>query len=398
MRTDEAKFARSARERIRENDAVDVCDILKSRFCRGFCALVAILITFMVAAPATATSVAWWCLPTFDSSDSLKGLVSLTTGVIYQAGDDWAFECMKERCPAESFFCLLDQDCRSFVLALYVGVEGTGGGLCSRDLALDATCGSTCSRTTQAFRRCLEGPAGRQCTFTTDAEPVVVHRNALDEAALTQIEQIAREEMHTPGNHIHRSFGSDAVGNKTTGHIVTWLTPSIHSREGLVRRLRSLARVSATTAQWSVSEFDALTMRCAEMLEYDGGNSTGLGWHWDVGSTITMVTMLQPASDGSGELQLSTNCTVQRVPLRRGDMAVYRSRHRHRVTTTTSPRRVLAVEWWRGERTDTPHRPGWPGSLLQEPLTSWSSDSDGNVEAGGTSTVTNGAEEYEVEL
>ena len=132
-------------------------------------------------------------------------------------------------------------------MALYVGVEGTGGGLCSRDLALDATCGSTCSRTTQAFRRCLEGPAGRQCTFTTDAEPVVVHRNALDEAALTQIEQIAREEMHTPGNHIHRSFGSDAVGNKTTGHIVTWLTPSIYSREGGVFtprgwRLRAAAR------------------------------------------------------------------------------------------------------------------------------------------------------------
>ena len=101
-----------------------------------------------------------------------------------------------------------------------------------------------------------------------------------------------------------------------------------------------------------------------------------------------------------GELQLSTNCTVQRVPLRRGDMAVYRSRHRHRVTTTTSPRRVLAVEWWRGKRTDKPHRPGSPGSLLQEPLTSWSSDShsDGNVEAGGTSTVTNGTEEYEDEL
>ena len=106
--------------------------------------------------------------------------------------------------------------------------------------------------------------------------------------------------MHTPGNHIHRSFGSDAAGNSTTGHIVTWLTPSIYSHESLVARLRSLAQASATRAQWHVGAFDALTMRCAEMLEYGGAaNSTGLGWHWDVGSTITMVTMLQPTSDGS---------------------------------------------------------------------------------------------------
>ena len=83
-----------------------------------------------------------------DDVKPLAGLVYLAAGVDYQAGDDWAFECMKERCPAESFFCLLDSDCRSFVIALYVGVDGTGGGLCSRDLALEATCGSTCSRTT----------------------------------------------------------------------------------------------------------------------------------------------------------------------------------------------------------------------------------------------------------
>eukprot|EP00966_Prymnesium_polylepis_P014151 326693-Prymnesium_polylepis.1 len=54
-------------------------------------------------------------------------------------------------------------------------------------------------------------------------------------------------------------------------------------------------------------------MRCAELLEYGYGTATGLGWHWDVGSTLTMVAMLY-ATDSShgGELQLST------VPLQRG--------------------------------------------------------------------------------
>lgn len=124
-------------------------------------------------------------------------------------------------------------------------------------------------------------------------------------------------------------------------------------------------------------DFDALRMRCAELLEYDGGNSTGLGWHWDVGSTLTMVTMLHASShraraDGTdaganGELQLSTNCSVRTVSLERGDVAVYRSRHRHRVTTVTAPRTVLAVEWWRGEATMRPSRPGAPARTLLEP-------------------------------
>ncbi len=48
-------------------------------------------------------------------------------------------------------------------------------------------------------------------------------------------------------------------------------------------------------------------------------------------------------------------------------LQVYRSRHRHRVTTVTAPRTVLAVEWWRGEQTSLPTRPGGAGKELLEP-------------------------------
>ena len=48
-------------------------------------------------------------------------------------------------------------------------------------------------------------------------------------------------------------------------------------------------------------------------------------------------------------------------------LQVYRSRHRHRVTTVTAPRAVLAVEWWRGEQTSRPTRPGKAGKQLLEP-------------------------------
>jgi predicted 2-oxoglutarate/Fe(II)-dependent dioxygenase YbiX len=54
--------------------------------------------------------------------------------------------------------------------------------------------------------------------------------------------------------------------------------------------------------------------------------------------------------------------------MRRGDVAVYRSRHRHRVATVTAPRTVLAVEWWRGHQQTRPSRPGLFGMDLQEPL------------------------------
>ena len=95
--------------------------------------------------------------------------------------------------------------------------------------------------------------------------------------------------------------------------------------------------------------------------------------------------MLHASSTSSGgELQLSTNCSVRRVPLERGDIAVYRSRHRHRVTAVTAPRTVMAVEWWRGEQTELPHRPGAPGISLQEP----DGPADGTTRVGGGDAIT----------
>ena len=37
------------------------------------------------------------------------------------------------------------------------------------------------------------------------------------------------------------------------------------------------------------------------------------------------------------------------------------------MTTVTAPRAVLAVEWWRGEQTSRPTRPGKAGKQLLEP-------------------------------
>ena len=37
------------------------------------------------------------------------------------------------------------------------------------------------------------------------------------------------------------------------------------------------------------------------------------------------------------------------------------------MTTVTAPRAVLAVEWWRGEQTSLPTRPGKAGKQLLEP-------------------------------
>ena len=329
-----------------------------------------IVLAIFALAPTAASTFTWkFILPDFESSEILPGLLFLATGVAYQSGDDFSFECIKQRCPAESLACLLDAGCRNYVRALSFGVDGAGDG-CSRELTREALCGISCSRAVVAFSACSEGP-GRDCVFSTDGMPVVVHRNALDESELQLIASLALAQQSTPGNHQNRTFGTT---DGTTGHVVTWLTPAIHEERELVSHLFGLARSSVAAGGWRVRDFDGLKMRCAELLEYGGGGAaTGLGWHWDVGSTLTMVTMLHASansssgSEASGELQLSTNCTITRLPLQRGDVAVYRSRHRHRVTTVTQPRTVLAVEWWRGDQTNTPSRPPFPGKRLVEP-------------------------------
>lgn len=364
--------------------AVDCCDILRSPCCRagGVCCFVVAASSFL--APLSTALVAWRLLPDFESSSYLPALLLLTTGVAYQEGDDWSFECIKQRCPRESLACLLDSTCRRYVRALSVGVAGNAGGGCSRDLTLAATCGVSCSHATTAYSQCLESPAGRDCAHATDGLlPVVVHHAALSGAELDLIEALAHAQRDSPGNHKNRSFGT---GDNTTGHVVTWITPYIYEHASLVKRLRLLAQQSALRGGWRVPDFDGLRMRCAEVLEYGGRAASGLGWHWDVASTITMVVMLRQeqrapvlpgdgnadndAHGSNGELQLSTNCSVTRVVLERGDVAVYRSRHRHRVTRVTAPRTVLAVEWWRGATTQLPERPTEPSRQLLEPMAS----------------------------
>ena len=52
---------------------------------------------------------------------------------------------------------------------------------------------------------------------------------------------LAHAQRDMPGNHVNRTFG---VGGNTTGHVVTWLTPHIHSHSSLVSHLRRLAHTS----------------------------------------------------------------------------------------------------------------------------------------------------------
>ena len=126
-----------------------------------------IVLAIFALAPTAASTFTWkFILPDFESSEILPGLLFLATGVAYQSGDDFSFECIKQRCPAESLACLLDAGCRNYVRALSFGVDGAGDG-CSRELTREALCGISCSRAVVAFSACSEGP-GRDCVFSTD--------------------------------------------------------------------------------------------------------------------------------------------------------------------------------------------------------------------------------------
>ena len=77
--------------------AVDCCDILRSPLCRTCQAAVFIGAAVLMFAPAWAAWFAWRALPDFESSAALPGLFALATGIEYQPGDDWSFECIKQR-------------------------------------------------------------------------------------------------------------------------------------------------------------------------------------------------------------------------------------------------------------------------------------------------------------
>jgi hypothetical protein len=236
---------------VAADEAVDIVDLLRSpccRACRGIILLLTLLIVALVTLiPDSTALLAWRALPDFESSKILPGLFTLATGVAYQPGDDWSFECIKQRCPAESFFCLLDAECRRYVIALSVGVNGSGDG-CSHELTRENVCGTRCSRAVLEYSACLESE-GSDCTYATGGEPVVVHRSALSDGEMENISSLAREQRDAPGNHKNRTFG---VGGITTGHVVTWLTPYIYRHDALVGRLRSLAENSVAKGRWHV--------------------------------------------------------------------------------------------------------------------------------------------------
>lgn len=340
--------------------AVDLADLCCGRCSRGCAVLTALALLAGHASPALAARCAWSVLPDLRWAP-LRGVVTLLSldadgrGLALEQGDDWSFECAKLRCPAESLGCLFDAECRALVLALSLTES------CSREPTLDALCGSDCGARSRALMACLAGD-GAPCVYASGGAPVVVVRAALGEEDLGAIGALAEA---AEGGRTHRTFGS---ADGTTGHDVTWLTPAIYAEPALLGTLHSLAAEAARSAGWRMQALRDLTLRCAEVLAYDGGgNSSGLGWHWDLGSAITMVAMLHTADSADGQLQLSTNCSVRAVPLERGDVAVYRSHHRHRVTAVRRPRSVAVFEWWRGPATQAPGRPSADAQRLQEP-------------------------------
>ena len=214
---------------------------------------------------------------------------------------EWAemvFHCVKLHCPGASLACLFDYDCRRLVRALALNDPCPGG----RAATMRTVCGDECSVAARALLACLDGD-GAGCVYATGGLPAVHRRAALSEAELATLMRIsaAAEAVH---GKTYRTFGA---ADGTTGHEVTWLTPDIYAEAALLRRLRQLAIGAAAEGGWELDEPDALRLRCAEHLSYQGGNvSQGLGWHWDLGSVLTMVVMVHSsdAEDGAAASDL----------------------------------------------------------------------------------------------
>ena len=86
-----------------EANSVDCCDLFRSPLCRVCQAIILVGVVLVMLAPTTAALLAWRALPDFDSSSVLPGLFTPSTGIRYQPGDDWSFECIKQRSEDATF-------------------------------------------------------------------------------------------------------------------------------------------------------------------------------------------------------------------------------------------------------------------------------------------------------
>ena len=333
----------------------------RPRFCRG-CALLALC---AFACPVALSRCIWQLVLPDLRWQPLAGLVTLASGVDIEPGDDWPFECAKLHCPAQSFSCLFDSDCRRVVLHMALSDPCPRG---RHEAARREVCGTECSSAAMALLDCLEAE-GRRCVYASGGQPAVVRRRELSEGERATLANLARSAAEEHGSTHHTAFG---VAYGQTAHNVTFLQPLIYEHGALLDKLRSLVRDAALEESgWEIDDVEGLSLRCAAHLAYAGGQlSTGLGWHWDLGSTVTMVLMLESSNDTqNGKLQVSSECTTHDVPLERGDVAIYPSRQRHRFMSVTKRRSVVVLEWWRGEATMLPGRPPGDARLLMEPAT-----------------------------
>lgn len=154
----------------------------------------------------------------------------------------------------------------------------------------------------------------------------------------------------------HRAFGSGGL-KEPGGHEVTFLHLAASDAE-LEIFWEAARRADEVWGGRLASPRGRL--RCLEAISYpaDGGDGAeerdALGWHDDGLTVFTVVLALSDAGADfkGGDLEVVTPGRQPEVvaDLRRGDAAVFRGFHKHRVhRVTQGQRRVIVAEWWLGE-------------------------------------------------
>ena len=134
----------------------------------------------------------------------------------------------------------------------------------------------------------------------------------------------------------------------------------------LAQRIRKAVCLINKTERWGFHmESEKVNVRVAEYHEmYPAGSLSGMD-HCDVGSLITIDIMLQEGQTG-GIFQTVNNShhTTSHEQFAQGDALVFVSHKHHRVTQLQKGvRKVLVVEYWRGEQRKCGHRCDVPHGL-----------------------------------
>eukprot|EP00941_MAST-03F_sp_MAST-3F-sp1_P000739 g739.t1 len=208
-----------------------------------------------------------------------------------------------------------------------------------------------------------------------------------DISSVFQIEKLVLEDPKVPAHlkQHSRNFGTGTQHN-ILGHNVTYLHSHFDRvNPTLLERIEDTMLEHVVSADWRIFELSQgkdINVRCMELIRYhaqerkegERKEDTGIGFHTDSLSLVTVAVMLSDEKEfsGGGFQIRDDSLKLHTYFPQRGDMMIWKPWLSHGVVPITKGlRNVLVFEWWNTDRIQ-PHsstgRPEAPREYCSYPV------------------------------